>query len=283
MDELGALAGMLTNGEGYKLASGKKNYFRHSFFARNDLKLKMLRDKVGVGFYFYYFSLLEQCGEASSDELKDKYVFHDSTIRNLWCINLKKSERVANEMNAVGLLFFKKAENTFQFTIPNLAKYLGKYDSKSISNAPNKRKEKEKKEKEKKHSDSPSNVTVGFFEKEPGQTLEEVSVSDLARNVLTALNSICFTAHRPNKLNMGHINARIQEKYAYEDFVAVIKHKHKQWSNDPKMSEYLRPRTLFCTNFDGYLQAAKNADKPNVDPLEAWFKEQGHEPERMSS
>ena len=130
------------------MASGKKNYFRHSFFARNDMKLKLLRDKVGVGFYFYFFSLLEQCGEASSDQLKDIYEFHDSTIRSLWSVNLKKSERIANEMMSVGLLEFKKLENSFQFTIPNFAKYLGKYETKNDPNSPNKRKEKEIKEKE---------------------------------------------------------------------------------------------------------------------------------------
>jgi hypothetical protein len=128
----------------------------------------MLRGRVGVGFYFYYFSLLEQCGEASSDELKEEYTFHDSTIRNLWCINLKKSERVAIEMMSVGLLEFKKAQNTFQFTIPNLAKYLGKYDSKSISNNPNKRKEKEIKENKIIISDEKKSSPLSFlFSKNP--------------------------------------------------------------------------------------------------------------------
>lgn len=132
------------------MASGKKNYFRHSFFTRNDIKMLMLRDRVGVGFYFYFFSLLELCGEESSDQLKHQYTFHDSTIRSLWCVNLKKSERIAYEMDAVGLLEFKKGEKNFQFTIPNFAKYLGKYTTKNTSNSSNKRKEKESKRKESK-------------------------------------------------------------------------------------------------------------------------------------
>lgn len=131
------------------MANGKKNYFRHSFFARNDIKLLQLRDAVGVGFYFYYFSLLELCGEESCDELKEIYVFHPSTIRSLWGVNLKKSERIAYQMNAVGLLEFKKVEKNFQFRIPKFAKYLGKYETKLQSNTSNKRKEKEIKEKEK--------------------------------------------------------------------------------------------------------------------------------------
>jgi len=130
------------------MASGKKNYFRHSFFARNDIKMRLLRDQVGIGFYFYFFSLLEQCGESCCDEFNETFVFHNSIIRSLWGVNLKKSERVANEMHAVGLLFFEKVENTFEFTIPNFAKYLGKYTNKKEPNRPNKKKRKEIKRKE---------------------------------------------------------------------------------------------------------------------------------------
>lgn len=125
------------------MASGKKNYFRHSFFAHNDTKLLLLRDAIGVGFYFYYFSLLEQCGEQASEVFTDEFEFHDSRIRSLWCVNLKKSERIANEMHVVGLLEFEKREKTFWFRIPKFAKYLGKYQTKITPNTPNKRKEKE--------------------------------------------------------------------------------------------------------------------------------------------
>lgn len=128
------------------MASGKKNYFRHSFFARNDIKLLELRELVGVGFYFYYFSLLEQCGEQSESELKEKYVFHNSTIRKLWSVNLEKCRTISTHLNAVGLLEFKKLENSFEFTIPNLAKYLGRYESKFPSNSSNKIKENKIKE-----------------------------------------------------------------------------------------------------------------------------------------
>lgn len=127
------------------MANGRKNYFRHSFFARNDIKLLRLRDQIGVGFYFYYFSLLELCGEESADELKSEYVFHDSTIRSLWGVNLKKSERVASVMNAVGLLEFEKREKSFWFKIPNFSKYLGVYTNKIQSNTSKERKGKERK------------------------------------------------------------------------------------------------------------------------------------------
>jgi len=123
------------------MASGKKNYFRHSFFARNDMKLLELRDEIGIGFYFYFFTLLELCGEQSAEELRDNYEFHDSTIRSLWSVNLKKGVHVASVMHAVGLLEFKKLEKSFWFKVPNLSKYMGKYTNKIPSKSLIKEKE----------------------------------------------------------------------------------------------------------------------------------------------
>jgi len=127
------------------MASGKKNYFRHSFFARNDMKLNLLRDEIGIGFYFYYFTLLERFGEECAENYTDEFEFHDSQIRSLWGVNLKKSERIACVMNAVGLLEFKKREKSFWFRAPKLAKYLGRYQSKFPPNVVKEKKRKEKK------------------------------------------------------------------------------------------------------------------------------------------
>lgn len=49
------------------------------------------------------------------------------------------------------------------------------------------------------------------------------------------------------------IKARIKEGFTLNDFYTVIDKKVSQWKNDPKMSTYLRPETLFGTKFEGYL------------------------------
>ena len=54
-----------------------------------------------------------------------------------------------------------------------------------------------------------------------------------------------------------HIHARLEEGFTVEDFYAVIDSKAAEWRDDPRMAPYLRPDTLFCTKFEGYLQAAK--------------------------
>lgn len=56
-----------------------------------------------------------------------------------------------------------------------------------------------------------------------------------------------------SKATQNIINARINEGFTIDDFKKVIDHKTTSWINDVKMSEYLRPQTLFGTKFESYL------------------------------
>jgi uncharacterized phage protein (TIGR02220 family) len=62
------------------------------------------------------------------------------------------------------------------------------------------------------------------------------------------------------------IHARWVEDYTLDDFKAVIDTKCAQWKNDPKMSAYLRPKTLFApSNFDGYLNEVRQTGAKEND------------------
>lgn len=226
------------------MASGKKNYFRHSFFAHNDIKLKRFRDEIGIGFYFYYFSLLECLGTECEYESRDTFEIHFSTLRSLWGGNLKKINNILSKMNAVGLIFCENGDNSFVISIPNFPKYLGKYANKKESNYPNKRKENKIKEKESK-----------VIEKAPPP-------SPVLHDVIEYLNLKA-------KKNFKHttaattrcINARLNDGYSLDDFKKVIDVKTGEWIDDEKMNQYLRPTTLFGTKFENYL----NQKKPMTD------------------
>ncbi len=56
------------------------------------------------------------------------------------------------------------------------------------------------------------------------------------------------------------INARLKEKYTFDDFKKVIDKKVLQWKNTD-MAKYLRPETLFGTKFEGYLNEIDNTYK----------------------
>jgi len=52
------------------------------------------------------------------------------------------------------------------------------------------------------------------------------------------------------------IRARWSEGYRFEHFQKVHSNKARQWKDDPKMDEYLRPSTLYGTKFEAYLNQA---------------------------
>ena len=49
------------------------------------------------------------------------------------------------------------------------------------------------------------------------------------------------------------IQARMSEGYSKEDFITVNQKKVNQWLDDPEMSKFLRPETLYGNKFEGYL------------------------------
>ena len=59
-------------------------------------------------------------------------------------------------------------------------------------------------------------------------------------------------SHTANK-NQDLIRARWNEGFRVDDFKRVIDTKVKDWGNDSKMNQYLRPVTLFSNKFDEYL------------------------------
>lgn len=83
------------------------------------------------------------------------------------------------------------------------------------------------------------------------------------KKVVDYLNEKANSSFRhTSKDTKTKIRARFNEGFTLEDFFSVIDFKVEQWKNDPEYCIYLRPLTLFGTKFEGYLQAAKRAQKP---------------------
>jgi hypothetical protein len=132
------------------VASGKKNYFRHSFQARKHPDIVRMIEEHGKDAYFNFFALVEVCAEKASDKFPEdaKFVFRRSTLCHELLVT---NSRLSRHLLAMTPSLVDEAvvtEKEVVLLFPKLRKYVGKYEVKLDSNSPNKRKEKERKEKE---------------------------------------------------------------------------------------------------------------------------------------
>lgn len=87
--------------------------------------------------------------------------------------------------------------------------------------------------------------------------------------IVAYLNEKCGTSYKTSsEKTKKHINARLNEGYSLADFKKVIDIKATEWLNNPEMCKYLRPQTLFGSNFESYLnqkliQPAYKQSNPN--------------------
>lgn len=81
---------------------------------------------------------------------------------------------------------------------------------------------------------------------------------DLATEVMALFNQVNGTAYSNTEKIRTII--RNQPKVTFDQFASIIYHKKETWGNDPKMSQYLRPATLFGSviKFKTYLEDATN-------------------------
>lgn len=76
--------------------------------------------------------------------------------------------------------------------------------------------------------------------------------------IVSKFNEKVGTDYKPNtKETMQHISARFAEGFSLSDFFDVIDHMVDRWKDDPKMSAFLRPKTIFGSKFESYLQSSK--------------------------
>jgi uncharacterized phage protein (TIGR02220 family) len=83
---------------------------------------------------------------------------------------------------------------------------------------------------------------------------ESPETEKLVEEVINYLNEKTFSSYKPHtKKTREYILARIEDGFTLEDFKKVIDIKAREWLYDPVMCKYLRPSTLFGTNFESYL------------------------------
>lgn len=89
--------------------------------------------------------------------------------------------------------------------------------------------------------------------------------------IVALLNEAAGTAYRPtSRKTQQLIRARWSEGFRLGDFESVIANMTTAWKQDPKMSAYLRPETLFGTKFESYLNRPSARKEAGHDPFAAY-------------
>lgn len=91
------------------------------------------------------------------------------------------------------------------------------------------------------------------------------------QEIIDYLNSKVGTSYRASsKATQRLVKARVNEGFEVKDFKKVIDIKVAAWKNDPKMSQYLRPATLFGTKFESYLNEPMPTRQP-ANPYDRYY------------
>ena len=96
----------------------------------------------------------------------------------------------------------------------------------------------------------------------PESDKENHTINGAIDSIIDYLNKKTGSSFRHSETSRKPIRARIKDGFTEEDLKTVIDAKAKEWGQDSRMSQYLRPATLFGQKFEGYLQAAKRQQQP---------------------
>ena len=128
-----------------------------------------------------------------------------------------------------------------------------------------------------KSSERTSDVAVSDIDKEEDKEKDN-NIYVPYKEIITYLNEKTGKKLRWDvKSNEKEIKARFNEGYTLDDFKTVIDKKYHEWGRKPTKEElqrgvndmriYLRPKTLFGSNFDVYLNQEQTEKMPAKPPV----------------
>ncbi len=86
--------------------------------------------------------------------------------------------------------------------------------------------------------------------------------SEDAFRVLEHLNRAAGLRYQKSKSSLGPIRGRLSEDFSADELILTVDYTIAKWSEDPKMSEFVRPETIFRPGkFPGYLSSAQKWDR----------------------
>lgn len=226
-----------------------------------------------------WFKLLVFAGKQNNNGLflfKDSIAYTDEMLASIFHRPLNTVRLAMSTFMNLGMV--EQIDGVY--AIPNWDKYqnLDAYEQKKLRDKEYSKKYREKqkllleeKRENKKSSDESSDDSR--FCSYSISNSNSISFSNSIKEIIDYLNIVTNSNYTyKNKSNNKHINARLEEGHTVEEFKTVIDKMQAKWGNDPKMSQYLRPETLFSNKFESYLnmKEVKTKNKTFNDKQEAF-------------
>jgi uncharacterized phage protein (TIGR02220 family) len=140
--------------------------------------------------------------------------------------------------------FVKSLSFTFQEALPKAF----------VKGMPNQEQEHKQEQDKKSMSGKPDAPSLIIQTDINNQKKSESSLRYQATEILNFLNEKTGRAYRPVDTNLKLIISRLKSGATTTNCRQIIAKKTREWKDDPKMSEYLRPATLFnSTKFEQYM------------------------------
>lgn len=87
---------------------------------------------------------------------------------------------------------------------------------------------------------------------------DQTDPADLVLDHFNLVTNSTYGKGGRTKTTLGYIRGRLAEDYSPEDLMLVVDYLNAKWAQDPKMSDFLRPKTLFAPeNCVEYFDKAK--------------------------
>ena len=268
-------------------------WFKHDIGAFRDEKIQALRIDCGGAAVDAYYAIIELIYENEADltlgknQAETKSVLHGlclgwagflEYVKSMDCNGLLrvKYHRESDDDNAIDSVTLKSQRASDVIADMNRLAKVARQNGKNGGRP----KKKNPKETQEKPSDNPEQTQSKPRAPKTNKTIK-TNKNDLAKaksqkdapeehaesieRIVAYLNAKAGTAFKAtSKDTCARIRARLADGFTEADFLAVIDGRCAAWRNNPRMAEYLRPKTLFApSNFEGYLQAAKGV-RPNA-------------------
>lgn len=114
------------------------------------------------------------------------------------------------------------------------------------------------------NSDTPIDTSVSVSVSVSDTVSDTVSVTDTVKDsikeIIDYFNEITGKHYTyTGKETVEHIRARLRDGFTVDDFKTVIYKKTREWKGT-RFEKFIRPQTLFSTNFESYLNQTESLD-----------------------